>query len=223
MIALTTRLNERDETIIQLQEELDAYDRIHHETDEMLQFKNLRVDQLESILKNHSITVPSLESFKSKGGKKGLPMNGFGNSSESKKHLGLQGKNLFFWKWEFNLDNLMDDEQLESINENEELRQICEDQKNEIIRLQKTLHEQHEIGENKTEELGSLQNEYQEKINTLSGKYEHESMMLQGHLKNSEENNSKLLAIIRQKEEESKSELKPPQIKQIKSKGLFLG
>jgi hypothetical protein len=117
----------------------------------------------------------------------------------------------------------MDDEQLESINENEELRQICEDQKNEIIRLQKTLHEQHEIGENKSEELGSLQNEYQEKINTLSGKYEHESMTLQGHLKNSEENNSKLLAIIRQKEDESKSELKPPQIKQIKSKELFLG
>ena len=28
MIALTTRLNERDETIIQLQEELDAYDRL---------------------------------------------------------------------------------------------------------------------------------------------------------------------------------------------------
>lgn len=33
MIALTSRLNERDETIIQLQEELDAYDRIHRETE----------------------------------------------------------------------------------------------------------------------------------------------------------------------------------------------
>ena len=33
MIALTTRLNERDETIIQLQDELDAYDRIHRETE----------------------------------------------------------------------------------------------------------------------------------------------------------------------------------------------
>lgn len=33
MIALTSRLNERDETIIQLQEELDAYDRIHKETE----------------------------------------------------------------------------------------------------------------------------------------------------------------------------------------------
>lgn len=29
MIALTTRLNDRDETILQLQEELDAFERIH--------------------------------------------------------------------------------------------------------------------------------------------------------------------------------------------------
>ena len=33
MIALTARLNERDETIIQLQEELDAFERIHRETE----------------------------------------------------------------------------------------------------------------------------------------------------------------------------------------------
>ncbi len=29
MIALTTRLNERDENILILQEEIDAYDRLH--------------------------------------------------------------------------------------------------------------------------------------------------------------------------------------------------
>lgn len=40
MIALTTRLNERDETIIQLQDELDAYDRIHRETETMLDTKS---------------------------------------------------------------------------------------------------------------------------------------------------------------------------------------
>lgn len=43
MIALTNRLNDRDETIVQLQEELDAYDRIHSETEEVLKLKNLRV------------------------------------------------------------------------------------------------------------------------------------------------------------------------------------
>jgi len=39
MIALTARLNERDETIIQLQEELDAYDRIHREAEQVVEFK----------------------------------------------------------------------------------------------------------------------------------------------------------------------------------------
>lgn len=63
MIALTTRLNERDETIIQLQEELDAYDRIHYETEEMLELKNMRVQQLEDILKAHDIKIPNLDSY----------------------------------------------------------------------------------------------------------------------------------------------------------------
>ena len=39
MIALTSRLNERDETIIQLQEELDAYDRITLETESNIEAK----------------------------------------------------------------------------------------------------------------------------------------------------------------------------------------
>ena len=43
MIALTARLNERDETIIQLQEELDAYDRIHRETEGTIEIKSERV------------------------------------------------------------------------------------------------------------------------------------------------------------------------------------
>lgn len=37
MIALTARLNERDETIITLQEELDAYERVHRETEIMVE------------------------------------------------------------------------------------------------------------------------------------------------------------------------------------------
>lgn len=43
MIALTSRLNERDETIIQLQEELDAYDRIHKETEQAIEVKQMRI------------------------------------------------------------------------------------------------------------------------------------------------------------------------------------
>lgn len=52
MIALTSRLNERDETIIQLQEELDAYDRIHRETEQVIEFKQSRIQQLEMFIKD---------------------------------------------------------------------------------------------------------------------------------------------------------------------------
>ena len=61
MIALTARLNERDETIIQLQEELDAYDRIHRETEENLDYKSNRCLQLENILRSHKIAIPADE------------------------------------------------------------------------------------------------------------------------------------------------------------------
>ena len=51
MIALTSRLNERDETIIQLQEELDAYDRIHKETEQVIEIKQMRAQQLEDFIR----------------------------------------------------------------------------------------------------------------------------------------------------------------------------
>lgn len=58
MVALTARLNERDETIMQLQEELDAYDRIHKETEDVLEKKCERIQNLENCLVSHSLQVP---------------------------------------------------------------------------------------------------------------------------------------------------------------------
>ena len=58
MIALTSRLNERDETIIQLQEELDAFDIIHCETEEFLDFQTHRADSLEGLLVEHGVEIP---------------------------------------------------------------------------------------------------------------------------------------------------------------------
>jgi len=58
MVALTTRLNERDETIIQLQEEIDAYDRIHKETEETLEKSYARVQLLEGIMESNKVQVP---------------------------------------------------------------------------------------------------------------------------------------------------------------------
>ena len=59
MIALTARLNERDETIIQLQEELDAYDKLHRETEESLEGKVAHCQVLESLLKTHNVPIPT--------------------------------------------------------------------------------------------------------------------------------------------------------------------
>ena len=61
MIALTARLNERDETIIQLQEELDAYERIHRETEVMVDKKQDRIMHLEHIMQGSGIEVPEDE------------------------------------------------------------------------------------------------------------------------------------------------------------------
>lgn len=58
MIALTARLNERDETIIQLQEELDAYERIHKETEQMMDTKEDKCLQLSNLLSQHGIRIP---------------------------------------------------------------------------------------------------------------------------------------------------------------------
>jgi len=58
MLALTNRLNERDETIIQLQEELDTYDKIHKETELALEARNQKIQQLEKILRENNIFVP---------------------------------------------------------------------------------------------------------------------------------------------------------------------
>lgn len=58
MIALTNRLNERDETIIQLQEELDAYDKIHRETEATIESKVDRIQMLEKYIEDNNLEVP---------------------------------------------------------------------------------------------------------------------------------------------------------------------
>ncbi|CAD8134780.1 unnamed protein product [Paramecium octaurelia] len=65
MIALTTRLNERDETIVQLQDELDAYDRIHRETETMLDQKIQRVQQLEEYVNSMGGNLPNVQQIQS--------------------------------------------------------------------------------------------------------------------------------------------------------------
>ena len=58
MIALTVRLNERDETILLLQDELESYDKINRQVEESLSKQLLRNEQMEKLLKKSGITIP---------------------------------------------------------------------------------------------------------------------------------------------------------------------
>jgi hypothetical protein len=58
MIALNTKLNERDENIVQLQEEIDAFDKINREQEDYIENRNERISLLESLLKKNNIKTP---------------------------------------------------------------------------------------------------------------------------------------------------------------------
>lgn len=58
MIAMTNKLNERDEMILQLQEEIEAYDKINKEQEDQVEFRNERVQLLENILRRNNIQFP---------------------------------------------------------------------------------------------------------------------------------------------------------------------
>lgn len=59
MIALTTRLNERNETIDQLQEEIDAYDKINKDLEDVIELRNFTIEKLQEIMKANKINVPN--------------------------------------------------------------------------------------------------------------------------------------------------------------------
>jgi kinesin family protein 3/17 len=63
MIALTSRLNERDERINQLEEELDAFDRIHREAEQIIEYKKDRIQQLEEYIINECKEVVPSDPF----------------------------------------------------------------------------------------------------------------------------------------------------------------
>ena len=178
MIALTTRLNERDETIIQLQEELDAYDRIHRETEEMLDSKVLRVAQLERVLTEHKISVPAELPFEQKEGEHTKPVIGNKRTAPSETMRG----------------NAMDvvnygDQETYNITKNNlssaeekilELTHVADNQKNEIMRLRGEL----ETFQNSNDTAEFMRNE----INVMQEK-----------VRKAEENQLNLLEIIRKK------------------------
>ena len=141
MIALTARLNERDETIIQLQEELDAYDRVHRETEDSLEHKTARCSQLEKLLKSHSIKVPNdetPETYHYKEPKRYPPYSTDTVTLDNESFVPLQ--------------------MLTAEEKISELNQIVESQKSEINRLINTLNAYKEPEDPKPEENSKNEN-----------------------------------------------------------------
>ena len=60
MVALTSKLNERDEAIVQLQDELEAYDKIYFECELLMSTKNAQMDYLRDKLKDQGIIMDTL-------------------------------------------------------------------------------------------------------------------------------------------------------------------
>ena len=60
MNGLTASLNERDENIAQLQEEIEAYDKLNKEQEELISLQKKRLLLLEGILTKNKISFPAL-------------------------------------------------------------------------------------------------------------------------------------------------------------------
>jgi len=64
MIALTTRLNERDETIVALQEELDSFVRYQREQEDKTDALRAKCAAMEKILSEYDISMEDLAHWK---------------------------------------------------------------------------------------------------------------------------------------------------------------
>jgi kinesin family protein 3/17 len=58
MISLTTRLNERNETIDQLQEEIEVYEKIIRNLEDDIDIKIHRINILEDAMKKSNVEIP---------------------------------------------------------------------------------------------------------------------------------------------------------------------
>jgi kinesin family protein 3/17 len=59
MITMTARLNERNETIDQLHEEIEAYDKINKDLEDVIELKNYTIEKMEDIMKKYKLNLPN--------------------------------------------------------------------------------------------------------------------------------------------------------------------
>lgn len=196
MIALTTRLNERDETIVQLQEELDAYDRIHYEAEEMLEIKRTHIEQLEEQLRKHGISIPSVEYTSKEKHRNGSSMGH--TMSHSPKKTG--------------------------ISEGEEYRKTIDDQKEMILKLQRELRGLRDKDPSSSGLESQLQTEYNDKLTKLTKKHQKEVKDLNDKLKISEDNVKQLTELLQNtsRPNESRSGIEGGVISMIKGSFMLI-
>lgn len=158
MIALTTRLNERDEAIGQLQEELDAYDKIHKEAEIGMEFYKKRVSSLENELKRRNIAVP-LDNFNFQA------TADLTNQDERVKFHDIETFNINYQNLSFAQAKV------------EELKEIAQERERKIEQLVSEIQEREQIEETKdcdfqmllkeNEKLRQRASEYQRTVKTL--------------------------------------------------------
>ena len=59
MLALTTKLNQRDESLVQLQDHLEVYDKVFKEHDDLLKSLKESFRIIEGVLKENNISIPT--------------------------------------------------------------------------------------------------------------------------------------------------------------------
>lgn len=152
MIALTTRLNERDEAIGQLQEELDAYDKIHKEAEIGMEFYKKRVLSLENELKRRNIEVPR-DNFNYTQTEAVEP-----NQDERVKFHDIETFNINYKNLSFAQEKI------------EELKEIAQDRERKIEQLKSEIQEREQLVENKDNDFQMLLKE-NEKLRQKAQEY----------------------------------------------------
>ena len=112
MVGLTTSLNERDENIAQLQEEIEAYEKMSKDMEENIKIKDKRILLLEDLLRKNNIEVPEKE----KENNIEKVVNKI-NLEEKNKNLNNKKQKLYMKYIDNNLD--IDDKNNDKINEND--------------------------------------------------------------------------------------------------------
>jgi hypothetical protein len=139
MIALTTRLNERDEAIGQLQEELDAYDKIHKEAERSMDFYKRRVSTLENELNRRGINLPNESGDYHRKDNKVAPSQ----DKDTVKLGEIETFNINYKNLSFAQEKI------------EELREIAEERERKIEKLEIERQELLEHDQNKGNDLAS--------------------------------------------------------------------